>query len=112
MIAARQSSLAEQLRQLFRRVGREFWPIRVNLHLPEDVQAGLPQRLHADFKEFGGRRVARANRADGLKLIFDDGDWLLMRPSGTEPVVRIYTEAATLAASQKLAEKARAWVTQ
>jgi phosphomannomutase len=35
-----------------------------------------------------------------------------MRPSGTEPVVRVYTEAATPAASQKLAEKARAWVTQ
>jgi phosphoglucomutase len=112
MIAARQSSLAEQLRGLFRRVGREFWPVRVNLHLPEDVQAKLPERLRADFKEFAGRRVAKTNRADGLKLIFEDGEWLLMRPSGTEPVVRIYTEAATLAASQKLAEQARAWVTQ
>jgi phosphoglucomutase len=112
MIAARQSSLADQLRALFRRVGREFWPIRVNLHLAEDVQAKLPQRLRADFKEFAGRRVAQTNRADGLKLIFDDGDWLLMRPSGTEPVVRVYAEAATLAASQKLAEQARAWVTQ
>lgn len=112
MIAARQLSLAEQLRQLFRRVGREFWPIRVNLHLPEDVQAKLPDRLRAEFKEFAGRRVAQTNCLDGLKLIFEDGDWLLMRPSGTEPVVRIYTEAATLAASQKLAELARAWVTQ
>lgn len=112
MIAARQSSLAEQLRQLFRHVGREFWPIRVNLHLSEDVQAKLPDRLRAQFKEFAGRRVANTNRADGLKLIFDDGDWLLMRPSGTEPVVRIYTEAATLSASQELAEQARAWVTQ
>ena len=112
MIAARQSSLAGQLRDLFRRVGREFWPIRLNLHLSEDVQAKLPKRLQADFKEFAGRRVAQANRIDGLKLIFEDGEWLLMRLSGTEPVVRIYTEAATLAVSQKLAEQARAWVTQ
>ncbi|HXJ16098.1 MAG TPA: phosphoglucomutase/phosphomannomutase family protein [Candidatus Polarisedimenticolia bacterium] len=112
MIAARQSSLADQLGKLFRRVGREFWPIRVNLHLPQDVQGKLPKRLHAEFKEFAGRRVAHTNRVDGLKLIFEDGDWLLMRPSGTEPVVRVYTEAATPAASQKLAEKARAWVTQ
>lgn len=110
MIAARQASLTEQLRDLFKRVGREFWPIRLNLHLPPDVQAQLPERLRADFKEFTGRRVARMNRIDGLKLIFENGDWLLMRASGTEPVVRIYAEAASLAASQKLAADAQAWV--
>ena len=112
MIAARRSSLAEQLRELFRRAGREFWPVRVNLHLSADAQARMPMRLKGDFREFAGRRVAGTNRADGLKLIFANGDWLLMRPSGTEPVVRIYTEAATPAASHKLAEQARAWITQ
>jgi phosphomannomutase len=112
MIAARQASLADQLRDLFRRVGREFWPVRENLHLPEEVQAKLPDRLKADFKEFAGRRVTKVDRIDGLQMTFDDGEWLLMRPSGTEPVVRIYTEAATPAASQKLAEEARAWIVQ
>ena len=112
MIAARHASLGEQLRGLFRRVGREFWPIRLNLQLPEDVQTRLPERLRADFREFVGRRVTKVNRTDGLKLIFEDGDWVLMRPSGTEPVVRIYSEAATVVASQKLAEQARAWVIQ
>ena len=82
MIAARQASLADQLRDLFRRVGREFWPVRMNLHLSEDAQAKLPARLSADFKEFAGRRVARTDRIDGLKLIFDDGSWVLMRPFG------------------------------
>jgi phosphomannomutase len=47
-----------------------------------------------------------------LKLIFDDGSWILMRPSGTEPVARIYTEASKLAAAEKLAEDAQAWITQ
>jgi phosphomannomutase len=47
-----------------------------------------------------------------LKLIFDDGSWILMRPSGTEPVARIYTEASTLAAAEKLAEDAQAWITR
>ena len=112
MIAARQTSLADQLRDLFRRVGREFWPVRVNLHLSDDAQAKLPKRLKADFKKFAGRRVARENRLDGLKLIFEDGEWVLMRPSGTEPVVRVYTETATIEASQKLADEARAWVMQ
>ena len=111
MIATRQSSLADQLRDLFRRVGREFWPLRLNLHLSEDAQGKLPQRLKSEFKEFAGRRVAKENRLDGLKLIFEDGDWILMRPSGTEPVVRIYTEAGSIEASLKLADQARAWIT-
>jgi phosphoglucomutase len=112
MIAARQTSLKDQLRDLFRRVGREFWPVRENLHLPEDVQAKLPQRLKGDVKEFAGHRVTKVDRIDGLQLTLDDGTWVLMRPSGTEPVVRIYTEATTEAAAQKLAEQARAWITQ
>lgn len=112
MIAARQVPLAEQLRELFRRTGREFWPIRVNLHLSEEAQARLPERLQGERKEFAGRRVARTNRTDGWKLIFENGDWVLMRPSGTEPLVRIYAEAETMAAARKLAEEARAWITE
>lgn len=110
MIAARQASLADQLRDLFRRVGREYWPIRLNLHLPPDVQTRLPERLGAEFREFAGRRIAQMNRIDGLKMIFENGDWLLMRASGTEPVIRIYAEASSPVESRKLAADAQAWV--
>jgi phosphoglucomutase len=110
MIAARQASIAEQLRDLFKRVGREYWPIRLNLHLPPEVQARLSERLGADFQEFAGKRITRMNRIDGLKLIFENGDWLLMRASGTEPVIRIYAEAGSPAESERLAEDAKAWV--
>jgi phosphomannomutase len=112
MIAARQASLSDQLRDLFRRVGREFWPVRENLHVSTDVQAKLPNRLKADFKEFAGHRVAHTDRTDGLKLILDNDTWLLMRLSGTEPIVRVYAEAATPAASKALADQARDWVSQ
>ena len=112
MIAARQASLMDQLRDLFRRVGREYWPVRVNLHLADDIQARVPERLKADFKEFAGRRVVSVDRIDGLQLTFDGGEWILMRPSGTEPLIRIYTEAATPAESEKLAEEARTWITK
>ena len=112
MIAARQATVAQQLKDLFQRVGREYWPVRVNLHLPEEIQERVPQRLKGDFKDFAGRRVASVNRTDGVKLIFDNGEWILMRPSGTEPLIRIYTEAASLAESEKLAQEARAWLTQ
>ena len=73
MMAARGAPLDEQLRDLFRRVGREYWPLRANLHLPDDVKARAVERLSGDFSEFFGRRVARTDRTDGLKLVFDDG---------------------------------------
>jgi phosphoglucomutase len=112
MIAARQKSLRDQLRDLFHRVGAQFWPVRENLHLPAEAQAKLPDRLRENFSEFAGHKVAKIDRTDGLKLIFEDSSWILMRPSGTEPVARIYTEAATEAAAQELAAEARAWITQ
>ena len=110
MVAARQAPLDEQLRALFCRVGREFWPLRANLHLPEDVKARALERLKSDFSEFLGRRVAQSDRTDGLKLVFSDGAWILLRLSGTEPLMRVYTESATLEESARLAEQARAWV--
>jgi len=111
MIAARQTSLREQLQDLFRRVGREYWPVRVNLPLADDAHKKLVEHLKSDPSEFAGKRVTNVNRLDGMKLAFEDGAWVLIRPSGTEPVVRIYAETSSVAASQKLAEEARKWIT-
>ncbi len=110
MIAARGTSLAEQRAKLFREVGREYWPIRVNIHLQEDVQRRLRDKLAAEPKELGGRRVVGMNRLDGLKLIFEGGDWVLMRPSGTEPLVRIYSESTSEKAAHRMAEEAQQWI--
>jgi phosphoglucomutase len=112
MIAARRAPLSEQLRALFGRVGGEFWPIRVNLHLDEDTAASLKKKLAGEFAKFAGNRVARTDRTDGLKLVFEDGTWILMRPSGTEPLVRIYAEAASLPRTRQLAEEARQWISR
>jgi phosphomannomutase len=110
MIAARRASLRDQLRALFKRVGREFWPQRTNLHLPEDVKLRAVNRLKADFKTFLGRPVKSLDRTDGLKMEFPDGSWVLLRLSGTEPLMRVYTEAATLEESSKIATETQAWV--
>jgi phosphomannomutase len=45
-----------------------------------------------------------------LKLEFSDGSWVLLRLSGTEPLMRIYTEAATLQRSQQMAIETEAWI--
>ncbi len=110
MIAARRATIAEQLRALFKKVGAEFWPIRENLHLPDDVKARLLARLKEEFSSFAGRRVTKNDRTDGLKLIFEDGSWVLMRLSGTEPLVRVYTETSSPAASAALAAATHKWI--
>jgi phosphoglucomutase len=110
MMAARRTPVDEQLRTLFRRVGREYWPLRTNLDLSDEVKARAVARLGDDYPTFLGRRVMRTDRTDGLKLVFENESWILMRLSGTEPLMRIYTEAATLDEAKRLADEARAWI--
>jgi phosphomannomutase len=50
------------------------------------------------------------DRTDGAKFVFDDGSWMLLRLSGTEPLLRLYVEADTPKASAKLAREATDWV--
>ena len=110
MVAARGEPIAAQLQALFRRVGREYWPLRTNLHLPDEVKSRTVSRLRGGFTSFCGKRVVRADRTDGLKLDFEDNSWVLLRLSGTEPLLRVYTESATPEGASGLAAQTQAWV--
>jgi alpha-D-glucose phosphate-specific phosphoglucomutase len=92
MVAVRGKSLGVQLKELFAKVG-SFYPIRENFRLTPAGMAAFTEKLKADPKELSGHKVTRVVRTDGLKLILDDGSWVCYRLSGTEPVVRAYTEA-------------------
>ena len=92
MVAARGASLGEMIAEVFRKDGALYCE-RVGIKLTPAVKERLAQRLAADPPtEIGGRRVTSVNRMDGVKYLFDDGSWLLLRMSGTEPVVRCYAE--------------------
>ncbi len=92
MVAVRAKSLGVQLKELFGKVG-SFYPVRENFRLTAEVKAAFTEKMKADPTELGGRRVVQIVRTDGLKLILEDGSWVCYRLSGTEPVVRAYTEA-------------------
>ena len=92
MVAVRGASLGAQLQALFGKVG-SYYPVRENFRLTPEVKTRFTEKLKTDPKELGGRKVAQVVRTDGLKLILDDGSWVCYRLSGTEPVVRAYTEA-------------------
>jgi phosphoglucomutase len=95
MVASRGASLGEMLEELFRKDGA-LYSERVGIKLTPEVKDRLQKRLSSDPPDsIGGRRVAEVNRTDGVKYIFDDGSWILLRMSGTEPVVRCYAETNT-----------------
>ncbi|HXR40728.1 MAG TPA: phosphoglucomutase/phosphomannomutase family protein [Terracidiphilus sp.] len=92
MVANRGKSLGVQLKELFAKVG-SFYPVRENFRLTPEVKAAFTEKLKTDPTELSGRKVSEVVRTDGLKLILEDGSWVCYRLSGTEPVVRAYTEA-------------------
>lgn len=110
MIAARDVSLKEQIQQLFKKIGREFWPLRENLHLSDEQKANAIKKVAVDASTLLGRKVVSVDRTDGAKFAFDDGSWMLLRLSGTEPLLRLYVEAESPAASERLAREATKWV--
>ena len=92
MVAVRGKSIGQQLKELFAKVG-SYYPVRENFHLTPEVKAAFTEKMKADPTELGGRKVSAVVRTDGLKVILEDGSWVCYRLSGTEPVVRAYTEA-------------------
>jgi phosphomannomutase len=111
MVARRGRTIGEQLRDLFGNYG-SFYPVRENFRLTGEVKQKFTEKVKKDPTELAGQKVKQVVRTDGLKLIFDDGSWVCYRLSGTEPVVRVYTEARDHEESAKLTEAAKNWVLQ
>jgi phosphomannomutase len=110
MVAVRGKSLGTQLKELFARVG-EFYPIRENLRLTPEVKEKFVEKIKADPKDLSGRKVSQIVRTDGLKLVLEDGSWVCYRLSGTEPVVRVYSEARRESDTEALSKAAKDWAT-
>jgi phosphoglucomutase len=109
MVAKRGKSLEQQLKELFAEVG-SFYPTRENFRLTPEVKEKFTEKLGVDPHSFSGRKVTEVVRKDGLKLILDDGSWVCYRLSGTEPVVRIYSEAPSQQGLEKLSAAAKQWI--
>ncbi len=109
MVARRGNSLGEQLKALCNQVG-SYYPERQNFRLTPEVKEKFTEKLRSDPREFCGRTVGEVVRKDGLKLIFEDGSWVCYRLSGTEPVVRVYSEARSERGLEKLSAAAKQWI--
>ncbi len=108
-VAARGKSLTEQLNELYSRVGK-LESGRIGVKLTNEITERLKEKLLQEPSTIGGRKVEKINRIDGVKFIFTDGSWMLMRPSGTEPLVRIYAETENLQDLEVLLEQGRRYL--
>ncbi|MCW5553358.1 MAG: phosphoglucomutase/phosphomannomutase family protein [Verrucomicrobiae bacterium] len=85
---------------------KEFGPHRygrIDTHFPLEKRAALMERLkHNPPARLLRSPVADVKAFDGVKYVAQDGSWLMLRGSGTEPILRIYAEARTDAAVRRL----------
>jgi phosphoglucomutase len=108
-VAARGKSLSEQLTELYGRVGK-LESGRIGVKLTPDVSAKLKEKLQQEPSSIGGRKIDSINRIDGVKFLFENNAWMLMRPSGTEPMVRIYAESENINDLEDLLEQGRKYL--
>jgi phosphoglucomutase len=94
MLAVEGLSLGELTRRLFARYGT-LLSRRVQLPWNERTETALARITAMRFKEFGGQRVTRDDRTDGVLLELEDGAWVLARQAGTEAKLRLYAEGTS-----------------
>jgi phosphoglucomutase len=92
MVGASGKTLAELSAELAKTIG-PFLTRRLDVKMSPEAKEALARRRASPPQRFAGRNVVSVNLLDGLKLLLDDGSWILVRESGTEPVARIYVEA-------------------
>ncbi|HTX40318.1 MAG TPA: phosphoglucomutase/phosphomannomutase family protein [Acidobacteriaceae bacterium] len=108
------------LGQLVARVQQEYGEHqygRIDLHIPDTQKNATIARAKAGVKEFAGMNVEKVETLDGIKFWLDNPEakskpnaaktWLLLRASGTEPLLRIYSESCSKESVKRLLEAAR-----
>ena len=90
-------SLTELIEEIYNLVGT-FAFERYDLHLTEELKQAIIQKCeNRAFTHFDSYTVIKTEDVDGFKFHFDENSWVMIRPSGTEPVLRVYSEAPTSA---------------
>ncbi|MCB0685403.1 MAG: phosphoglucomutase/phosphomannomutase family protein [Saprospiraceae bacterium] len=99
-------SLKELTEDVFSQVGK-FDYYRDDLHLTEEQKQTAVAKCKAGITSFGDIKVEKAEDLDGYKYFLDNGGWLLIRASGTEPVLRIYAQAEDMSEVRKVLDVAK-----
>jgi len=102
LLAYQRKPLDEVITELMREFG-EFYYGRDDVHTQAFDKQELTQKLTEEAPErILQHKVVQVNNSDGVKYLMEDDSWLLIRPSGTEPVLRIYAETRNRQEVQQL----------
>ncbi len=104
--------LQATLADLYAKVGR-FFTRRLDIHLSESAKAAVLEKCRTTSVErIGVFKVNEIRKTDGFKFILENGSWFLIRPSGTEPLVRIYFETNSTESLEELVANVQQLVDQ
>ncbi|NCB40365.1 MAG: phosphoglucomutase/phosphomannomutase family protein [Erysipelotrichia bacterium] len=109
MVAMQKKPIAQIMEDLYKKVGT-YLTRRLNFRLTEEEKIKAVANMKQDPQEVAGYKVKQVIRLDGTKCILENDAWVLVRFSGTEPVVRFYAEAHDEATLKKLCDKGEAFV--
>ena len=101
MMVCRKKDIKKILQEMEKEFGRYYYE-RLDLKLGSGPQDTVDLNRIKAIAAILGKKVVQVKDFDGVKLICEDESWLMFRPSGTEPLVRIYAEAASLMKAKQL----------
>ncbi len=95
MVAKEKRPISKILHSIYKEYGR-LYSDRIDLDITEEKKRSLMRRLAlGSMKKLGTRNIAARDTQDGCRFFLEDGSWVLFRPSGTEPIVRVYFESSS-----------------
>ncbi len=94
LIYTKGKALSEIVQEVFQTYGSAHF-LRYDLHAEEEKKERLKSLLESPPSSWGRFKVREVITKDGLKLVFENDGWLLLRASGTEPLIRVYAEMPT-----------------